>query len=92
MSTKTSAKAKADDKATKTPEQKRADFERLATGRVNKALDAIRGLSHLANKAAYDYESSHVAKLSNAITNAHDNMVKSFEAGGTKTTTKKDFF
>lgn len=48
-------------------ETKRERFLSLAEKRTNKALGAIRILSHCANKSLYDYEISEIEKIFDAI-------------------------
>jgi hypothetical protein len=48
-------------------ETKGEAFERLATARVNRALDAIRLVGNLANRSSYDYDADDVADIMHAL-------------------------
>ena len=51
----------------KPEETKRQKFERLATSRVDKALNAIAIIGGLASKTNYDYTPEHVAAIFKAL-------------------------
>lgn len=42
-------------------------FKRLATGRTNKALDGLQGLTQLANPATYEYTDQQITAIFDAI-------------------------
>lgn len=48
-------------------ESRRQRFKRLATRRVNKALNHLRILGNLANKSYYDYTEDDVYKMFKAL-------------------------
>jgi hypothetical protein len=50
-------------KPKKTPEEKKADFHRLAESRVSRAIDALNGLSHLCNTSSYDWDDDMTDKI-----------------------------
>lgn len=57
---------------------KREKFVRLAEGRTQAALDAIRKLGNLANKRAYDYDDEDIKKVIKALRDATNEIEKRF--------------
>lgn len=49
---------------------KRAKFVRLAEGRTENALNAIRKIGNLSNKRAYEYDDADVRKMIKALREA----------------------
>lgn len=56
-------------------ESRRQRFKRLATRRVNKALNQLRVLGNLANKSYYDYTEEDISRMFKAI----DSQVKALK-------------
>jgi hypothetical protein len=54
-------------------QEKRGNFVRLAEGRTQIALDAIRKLGNLSNRRAYDFNDSDVRKITKALREAVSN-------------------
>src|SRR5712692_11307326 len=50
-------------KPKKTIDEKRADFGRLASGRVSRAIDALSALQHLSNTSSYDWSDEAQVKI-----------------------------
>ena len=50
--------------------EKREKFVRLAEGRTQSALDAIRKLGNLSNRRAYEYNDADVKKIIKALRDA----------------------
>ena len=50
--------------------EKREKFVRLAEGRTQSALDAIRKLGNLSNRRAYEYDDADVKKIIKALRDA----------------------
>lgn len=61
-----------------TKNEKREKFIRLAEGRTQLALDAIRKLGNLSNGRAYDYEPSDIKKIFKAIREATAEVERKF--------------
>lgn len=61
-----------------TPNEKREKFVRLAEGRTQTALDAIRKLGNLANTRAYEYEQDDIKKIIKALRDATSDIEKKF--------------
>jgi hypothetical protein len=51
-------------------QEKRENFVRLAEGRTQIALDAIRKLGNLSNRRAYDFNDADVRKITKALREA----------------------
>lgn len=82
-----------DEKETKpkkviTPEEKRANFVKLAQGRTQLALDAIHKIGNLSNGRAYEWTDADIAKISKALKDAMSAMERKFNP----TAEKKDTF
>ena len=58
--------------------EKRERFVRLAEGRTQAALDAIRKLGNLANRRAYDYDDEDIKKVIKAIRDATNEIERRF--------------
>jgi len=56
--------------------EKREKFVRLAEGRTQAALDAIRKLGNLANKRAYEYDVDDSRKIIKALRDATNEIEK----------------
>lgn len=57
---------------------KRGKFIRLAEGRTQAALDAIRKLGNLSNRRAYEYSDSDVRKILKALRDATSDIERKF--------------
>jgi len=62
-------------------ESNRERFVRLAQLRTSNALDSIRKIGLLGNKAQYQYEDADIAKIKQALDGAVDAAVNSMESG-----------
>lgn len=60
--------------------EKRANFVRLAEGRTQIALDAIRKLGNLSNRRAYEFNDSDVKKITKALREAVSDLERKFGA------------
>lgn len=75
----------ADDKKPKkkttarTPTEKAAAFNELATARVNKAMKAMRQIKYLSNTSTYAYTPQAVASICNTLQASLDDVVTSFK-------------
>lgn len=58
--------------------EKRTNFVRLAEGRTQIALDAIRKLGNLSNRRAYEFTDSDIRKISKALKEAVSDLEKRF--------------
>ncbi len=56
-------------------ESRRQRFKRLATRRVNKALNHLRILGNLANKSYYDYTEEDISRMFKAL----DSQIKALK-------------
>ncbi len=63
-------------------ESKKEKFVRLAENRTNKALEMIRLIGNLSNKAVYDYSSKDVEKIFHALETEVALAKKQFTASG----------
>ena len=61
---------------------KRSKFVDLANQRVNKAIDQLRLIGNLSNRAAYDYTDDDVRKIIKALQRALDAAKARFGDGG----------
>ena len=61
--------------------EKRLKFVKLAEGRVQSALTAIRKLGNLSNRRSYQYEESDVRKIMKALRDAITETERKFEPG-----------
>ena len=57
---------------------KREKFVRLAEGRTQSALDAIRKLGNLSNGRAYEYDDADVKKIIKALRDATNDIERKF--------------
>ena len=73
----------------KTLEEKRADFSRLASARVSRAIDALNALNHLASTQSYAWDVAMRDKIFHAIREKMDNVEQSFIAAETPTEGRK---
>lgn len=62
-------------------DDKRAKFIRLAEGRAQSALTAIRKIGNLSNKRSYEYNDSDIKKIIKAIKDATMEMEHKFNSG-----------
>lgn len=58
--------------------EKREKFVRLAEGRTQSALDAIRKLGNLSNRRAYEYNDADVKKIIKALRDATGEIERKF--------------
>ena len=65
-------------------ESRRQRFKRLATRRVNKALNQLRVLGNLANKSYYDYTEEDISRMFRAIDSQVKALKGKFHIGPTK--------
>lgn len=61
---------------------KRSKFVQLANQRVTKAIDQIRLIGNLSNRAAYDFTDEDVKKIGKALQKAVDGMKSRFAETG----------
>ncbi len=61
-------------------QEKRGNFVRLAEGRTQIALDAIRKLGNLSNRRAYDFNDADVRKITKALREAVSDLERKFGA------------
>lgn len=59
-------------------QEKRGNFVRLAEGRTQIALDAIRKLGNLSNRRAYDFNDADVRKITKALREAVSDLERKF--------------
>ena len=58
--------------------EKRGKFVRLAEGRTQSALDAIRKIGNLSNQRAYDYNDADIKKIIKALREAINDVERKF--------------
>jgi hypothetical protein len=58
---------------------KNETFRRLAKGRVEKVIDALRILGHCSNKSSYEYSDKEVDKMFAAIDKAKEDCLQKFK-------------
>lgn len=63
-------------------EENRAKFVRLAEGRVQAALSAIRKIGNLSNRRTYDYDEADVRKIVKALKDAIAETERKFDPTG----------
>uniref|UniRef100_A0A2A4Z9L9 Uncharacterized protein n=1 Tax=OCS116 cluster bacterium TaxID=2030921 RepID=A0A2A4Z9L9_9PROT len=68
---------------------KRSNFVRLAEGRTQSALQAIRKLGNLSNKRAYDYTNEDIKIITRALRDAISELEHSFNSKDSSTNTFK---
>ncbi len=59
-------------------DDKRTNFVRLAEGRTQVALDAIRKLGNLSNRRAYEFTDADIRKISKALKEAVSDLERRF--------------
>ena len=64
---------------------KRTKFVELANQRVNKAVDQLRLVGNLANRASYDFTDEDARKIMKALQRALDSTKARFSDGGSST-------
>jgi hypothetical protein len=62
--------------------EKRTKFVKLAEGRVQAALGAIRKIGNLANKRSYEYDDGDVKKILKALKEAVADLERKFDPSG----------
>lgn len=65
-------------KPKKTLEEKRADFSRLASARVSRAIDALNALNHLSSIQSYDWTEEATLKIFATLRDKIDTVEASF--------------
>jgi hypothetical protein len=65
--------------------ERRESFVRLAEGRTQSALDAIRKLGNLSNKRAYEFTDSDIRKISKALKDAIADIERRFGSSSDST-------
>ena len=65
-------------KPKKTPEEKRADFSRLASARVSRAIDALNALNHLSSIQSYEWTDEAKDKIFATLREKIDTVEASF--------------
>ncbi len=65
-------------KPKKTLEEKRADFSRLASARVSRAIDALNALNHLSSIQSYDWTDEAKDKIFETLREKIDTVEASF--------------
>jgi len=65
-------------KPKKTPEEKLADFSRLASARVSRAIDALNALNHLSSIQSYDWTDEAKDKIFATLREKIDTVEASF--------------
>lgn len=62
--------------------EKRAKFVKLAEGRVQAALTAIRKIGNLANRRSYEFTEADVKKIMKALRDAMSEAERKFDPAG----------
>lgn len=62
--------------------EKRQKFVKLAEGRVQGALNAIRKIGNLSNKRSYEYDDADVRKIMKALKEAVGEVERKFDPSG----------
>jgi hypothetical protein len=66
----------------KADNEKRRKFVKLAEGRVQAALSAIRKIGNLANRRSYEFDDADVKKIMKALREAVGDTEKRFDPAG----------
>lgn len=61
---------------------KRGKFVRLAEGRTQSALNALRKIGNLSNQRAYDYNEADIRKIVRVLKDAVNEIERKFSASG----------
>jgi len=69
--------------------EKRAKFVKLAEGRTQSALDAIRKIGNLSNRRAYEFDETDIRKITKALRDAASDLERKF---GSTVAAEKDTF
>ncbi|GLQ54039.1 hypothetical protein [Devosia nitrariae] len=69
--------------------EKREKFIKLAEGRTQAALDAIRKIGNLSNRRAYEFDDGDVRKIVKALRDAASDLERKF---GSTSAVEKDVF
>lgn len=69
--------------------EQRQKFVKLAEGRTQIALDAIRKLGNLSNRRAYEFNDADVRKITKALRDSVSDLEKRFGTTGDPTETFK---
>ncbi len=72
-----------------TKNEKREKFIKLAEGRTQAALDAIRKIGNLSNKRAYEYDDADARKILKALREAVGDLERKFSSSDGSTNTFK---
>jgi hypothetical protein len=64
-------------------DEKRDKFVRLAEGRTRTALDAIRKISNLSNRRAYEFDDQDIKKITKALREAISELERKFGSSST---------
>jgi hypothetical protein len=62
--------------------EKRTKFVKLAEGRTQAALNAIRKLGNLSNRRSYDFDDGDVRKIVKALRDAISEVERKFDPAG----------
>jgi hypothetical protein len=62
--------------------EKREKFVKLAEGRVQAALNALRKIGNLSNKRSYEYDDADVKKIVRALKEAVGEVERKFDPSG----------
>lgn len=69
-------------------DDKREKFIRLAEGRTQSALDAIRKLGNLSNRRAYEYSEADIKKIIKALRDATSEVERKFSSSTSESVDK----
>jgi hypothetical protein len=69
----------ASEETIKQDNEKRSKFVKLAEGRAQAALTAIRKIGNLSNRRSYDYDETDVRKMTRALKDAIADMERKFD-------------
>jgi uncharacterized protein YceH (UPF0502 family) len=73
-------------KITMDANEKRQRFVKLAEGRTQEALNAIRKIGNLSNKRAYEYTEADVRKMVKALRDAVSDIERKLDSSGPEPT------
>jgi hypothetical protein len=69
----------ASEETIKQDNEKRSKFVKLAEGRAQAALTAIRKIGNLSNRRSYDYDETDVRKMTRALKDSIADMERKFD-------------
>jgi hypothetical protein len=72
---------KTENRIVKEDSEKRTKFVKLAEGRVQGALSAIRKIGNLSNRRSYTYDDSDIKKIMKALRDAVSETERKFDPG-----------